>query len=539
MSRYWTGGSSAPFSWSGGHWRGCCGRAGRVLGGGRRRLSASGGRADSSASGAGAGSSGVGGALLLGTAATTPQMTTRRVPARPRVAPTRTRSARARARAALARARAALARARAARARARAGGLVRGRRRRVLLALVRPADLRRRRLGLGLVRPPGLGTVRGLVREVAQLLGPRTSDGALTDDVEAGGPDRRAVVDRVQQHGPLEVGAVEVRALEVRPVEPGALEVRAGEIGAGEDRAVEAGVLQVGAGEPRVLEVGSLECGAFEVGPVQPCALSVRAPQDGVVEVGEQQAGAPQVRSLEVGRPQVGLEQIGALEVRAAKHGTFEVRSGQHRAGEGRVRQRYGSGRVVGERPPSEDRHRGLDVGGRAEIDARSRCRRAPAPGSWPCPSPDRAVDPSGPRRVLAHERREDLDDRTVVLGRFLGEPLERVDAAETDVERGMAQLVDCAHEPFVLLALGVLAPAVARGQPERVHRHRGGERRDHDQHERDPDPAQLVEPGRAREALRRHQPCRRKPDHERAHAGHGEQAQGHQQEAGEPPPPA
>jgi hypothetical protein len=88
---------------------------------------------------------------------------------------------------------------------------------------------------------------------------------------------------------------------------------------------------------------------------------------------------------------------------------------------------------------------------------------------------------PRGPGRVLAHERREDLDDRAVVLGRLLRESLERVDATEANVERRTAELVDRAHEPLGQLALGVLDPPVARERPEGVDRHGGDERRDHD----------------------------------------------------------
>ncbi len=233
---------------------------------------------------------------------------------------------------------------------------------------------------------------------------------------------------------------------------------------------MEAGVLEVRAGEAGAPEVGSLERGAFEVRAVQPRSLDVGPPQDRIPEVRQQQAGAPEVRSLEVRRPQVGLEQIGALEVRSAEEGSFEVRPGQHRARQGGMREPDRGLAVVGECAPAENRHRGLDVGrgARAMVAVRAGGGSAGV-----------AVAVSGPRarasrpgRVLADERRQDLDDRAVILGRFLREPLERVDPAEAHVERRVPDLVDGAHEPLGQLALGVLESAVARERLEGVDRH-------------------------------------------------------------------
>jgi hypothetical protein len=125
-----------------------------------------------------------------------------------------------------------------------------------------------------------------------------------------------------------------------------------------------------------------------------------------------------------------------------------------------------------------------------------------------------------------------------VVLARFTREALQRIDAAQAHVERGMSELCDRTHEPLGQLALAALLAPRPRRAAHHVQRHPAGEGHE-DQHEqRHPDATELGETGGAGQATGRHEPRRGEADHERADADQHQQAQNHQQEVSEPPPP-
>src|SRR4051794_9622953 len=65
---------------------------------------------------------------------------------------------------------------------------------------------------------------------------------------------------------------------------------------------------------------------------------------------------------------------------------------------------------------------------------------------------------PRGPRGGLAYVRGENLDDLGVIILRISGDALQGVDTAETNVELGLAKLVDRSCEALSDLASSVEA---------------------------------------------------------------------------------
>jgi hypothetical protein len=160
-------------------------------------------------------------------------------------------------------------------------------------------------------------------------------------------------------------------------------------------------------------------------------------------EVGAAEVGAAEVGAAEVGAAEVGAAEVGAAEVGAAAVGAGEVRLGQLDFPQIRIRQvgppGWGEATEHGDRCLHVKRQWKLVhvFLGPTPLLHRRFWFFSPERGKvMPEPVDGMAVDPN--------EGAQHLDDRhpglTLRLG---GELLECVDAPETDVERGVAELLD------------------------------------------------------------------------------------------------